>query len=288
MARVMRETLVRRPPAPGESCAITTYDRFKQTALLFDKVHMDSSKFLLLSEFGDPPEEVLFCLPECDSLSQETVGEILNYPESLKEQEPLKAMHTIWKSKINDYAKKGIDVIPLYDSEYQFEADYGAGKFVGYQGALNNIEVVDDSKLNWEQVLQFRSDKEAARKYRALRCWLREALSGKSINEATDIIGSKLDNYDWAIKKHGMKTTTSAIKQILNPKTIAALSGGATAAIFLGGPVAGALAGGLAIGARILTWGAERKLELEDIKRGQDSEVAIIYEVNRDFGKKIT
>ncbi|HCG8178395.1 TPA: hypothetical protein NJ503_002177 [Vibrio parahaemolyticus] len=274
------EKMIISPPSTGESCAITTYDKFKQAALLFDKLHMDFGNVEILPMLGNPPVEVLFCLPECDSLDSLTREQVIHNANTKTGEDPT---NLIWRSRINNYAQKGIEVIPLYGSESHFNMDFDSGFHIGYQGALNNVHIPDSNLLSWEQVLEFRSDKEAKRKYRALRCWLREALVGKSVAEATDIIGLKLDDYEWAIRKHGIKTTTSAMRQILDPKTIAILSGSATTAALLGGPIAGAIASGIALGSKVITWGAERKLELEDIKRGSHSEVAIIYEINDKF-----
>lgn len=283
-----------RPPAPGESCVITAYTKFKRAALLFDKLHLTSIMFPLRSVIGDPPDEVLFCLPECEWISGQDAQRFQGMTKDLGETEVtsetavLAALDASYRAIAANYSKKGIDVVPLYESELQFNNDFAQGSVPAYQGELQNIELVAEDGLSWEQVLQFREDRDAVRKYRALRSWLRDALQGKSVNEAADIIATKLDDYDWAIRRHGFKTVSSGLWHILDPATVAAVSGGTITSAVLAGPVAAALVGGITVGARVVTWLADRRLELEEIKRGQDSEVAIIYEAKKRFAGKDT
>ncbi len=51
----------------------------------------------------------------------------------------------------------------------------------------------------------------------------------------------------------------------------------------MAGPVWGAVAGGLLIGADVATWVANRAIELEDVYRGDDSEIAIIYDARKQL-----
>jgi hypothetical protein len=50
------------------------------------------------------------------------------------------------------------------------------------------------------------------------------------------------------------------------------------------GPVWGAVAGGLLVGTRVTTWVADRAIELEDVYRGTDSEIAIIFDARQQLG----
>lgn len=153
-----------------------------------------------------------------------------------------------------------------------------------YEGALREISIVDDTKLSWEQIIEFRRDKESVRKYRELRLWLQSGLKANSVTEAADIIGTKLAAYDWAMRKHGLITLQGALTFVLDYRQagVAALAvaGGNAAA----GPIFGALAGGLVITGQITAWALGRYIDREDVKRGANCEVAFIHDINKRFG----
>jgi hypothetical protein len=180
------------------------------------------------------------------------------------------------------YSQKGYDVIPLYGKSQQFQNEYTPGLQIAYEASLNEISVVSPEHLTVEQVFDFREDIEAAKQYRSLRLWLRDGLKAESVNHATDIISQKLEAYEWAIKKHGLKTVTGAFSSILSNKTLIAIASGASLATLLSGSVWSALiGGGLIACSRSLIWIAERQIDFEDVKRGENSEVALFYTMKR-------
>ena len=105
------------------------------------------------------------------------------------------------------------------------------------------------------------------------------------MQEATGILGKKLDDYEWAIRKHGLKTTMAALAHILDPKAVTAVAADAGAAGSLARPVGAAIAGGLVLSSRVVTWLVDRRIALQDVKQGKDSEVAIIYEARKRLGE---
>lgn len=181
------------------------------------------------------------------------------------------------------YQRAGYNVVPCYDSQEGFERDYSIGKHLTYQAALNNIGIVDPGALTLEQVLQFRSDPEAVRKYRNLRLWLDQGLKAETVSQATEIIAQKLDDYSWAIKKHGLKTLNGLVSEIVDWKVPAALGAATAAGQLLAGPVGAALGAGLVAVGKITVWLVERKIELEDIKHDSHREVAILHDINNTF-----
>jgi len=116
-----------------------------------------------------------------------------------------------------------------------------------------------------------------------LHRWLHDGLGAGSVTEATDILQLKLDAYQWAIKKHGFRTITGALQSILDSRHLAAIAGGAGLGTMMAGPVWGAVAGGLLVGTNVATWVANRAIELEDVYRGNDSEIAIIYDARKQL-----
>jgi hypothetical protein len=72
---------------------------------------------------------------------------------------------------------------------------FETGERIAYEAALNNLPIVSASTASWDQILEFRRDSDASRKYRDLRLWLRAGLSSQSIEQATEIIGQKIEDY---------------------------------------------------------------------------------------------
>jgi len=181
------------------------------------------------------------------------------------------------------YSNKGYNVTPVYEIPDQFEAEFAPGVQIAYEASFREISNVCPEHLTVKQVFDFRRDAEAVKQYRSFHLWLRDGLKAESVVHATDIISNKLECYEWAIKKHGLKTITGALSSVIDSKAIIAIASSAGMTALLSGPVWAALTGGLLAGARSLVWIAERQIDLEDTKRGQNSEVALFYAMKRSF-----
>jgi hypothetical protein len=182
-----------------------------------------------------------------------------------------------------EYLRFGIMGEWAYSSKGIYLRRFTPGERTAYEGALNNLPLVSAKGVSWDQVIDFRKDPEAVRKYRDLRLWLREGLNAQTVEHATDIIGQKIENYRWAIKKHGFQTTIGAITQLFDWKESRLTLGAAGVAGMFGGPVWAAIASGLTVVAQIGTWLSERKLAKDEILRGPDREIAILFEAQERF-----
>ncbi len=185
------------------------------------------------------------------------------------------------------YKKTGYhrgSLIPVYPSQQQFDHDFPTGQAIGRIAAIKNLPVIVEEKASWEQIQEFRCDKKALKKYRDFRYWLQDGLNARSLQEAEDLIGRKIEAYQWAIKEHGLKTITGFVSVLLHLKTVTPVAAGAGIGQALGGPLWSAFAGGLILSSEILVYAADRLIQLEDIKRGDNAEIAILYETIRRFG----
>ncbi|MBK8178526.1 MAG: hypothetical protein IPK67_06470 [Planctomycetes bacterium] len=149
----------------------------------------------------------------------------------------------------------------------------------GMAALLSSVPIAIEDNLAWDQVASFRQDEAARRKYRDLHLWLDQASSATSQQHLQDIIGQKLDDYRWAIAKHGLITRISAVTSLLSLGAVVPEAGGLAASAANISPIVGTLLGAgltvLGVGA----WAARREIELEDVKRGENREVAYIYEL---------
>lgn len=152
---------------------------------------------------------------------------------------------------------------------------------IGVQASLSAMPVAIETELDWNQVREFRSDPDAKRKYRDLHLWLEASLIATSERQAREIIEQKLSDYGWAIKKHGIKTQNEVLTGIFGIGTLVSGIGGVATTAAAISPVYGALAGAGIATAGIIAWMRKRQYELEDIKRGEQREVAYLYEARR-------
>ena len=235
------------------------------------------------------PSEVTFCIPECErkitspaidlfreNLSQSTYGSSMPYASFEKSYLRLIA---------SQYAETGIEVVPFYPTLSDFDEAFPVGRTLAYHAIFKNLEIVSEDGLEWKQVLQFRKDKEAKRKYRAFRLWLPEILNTQSAAEASDLVAKKLDDYQWALKKHGIKTLAGTVSEILDSQILSSVLLSSGIAGIIGGPAWAAIVGGALFVGKVGISLSERLLELDDIKHGDFASIALIQEIHTKFGK---
>lgn len=68
--------------------------------------------------------------------------------------------------------ERQVTATPVYDSVHQSRKEYQPGDRATVISSIQDIEVVDESALEWEQVREFRKDKDAQLKYRRMIHWL--------------------------------------------------------------------------------------------------------------------
>ena len=162
------------------------------------------------------------------------------------------------------YASEGKNVTPVFldPSEYDSGPGLGWGSGPGLELCLDYIPIALDQELRWEQVLGFRRDSEAVEKLRRLRNWFSIELVAKSKEYACANIEKAIDDYNWALKKHGIQTIIGGVTTIIAASTMPT-----TMELISGSPLASA-AGGLAVAAGALAWVTKRRLKLAGIERG--------------------
>jgi hypothetical protein len=272
-------------PSSGETCTVSPYGNRKRASLLFDRIWIGRTSHPLGIE---PPPELTFGAHSIDEEIPQITGSLFGQDLAGKlltgTTEQLQSV--VERAVVLAYQKVGVTVIPSFADNKEFSTQYGKGEAVAYQAVLANLPVVNEDFLDWEQILQFRSDKEAVRKYRDLRLWLHHSLNAESVQHATYLISQKIDDYRWAIKKHGMQTVSKGLTQIYDWKDLA--TAGATSTVvgaLGGGPIVSALFAVITVVPKIAAWVIDRRVTLRDVERGKNKEIAIIYEAQKRFGK---
>ena len=168
-----------------------------------------------------------------------------------------------------------------YTTATAYAAEFPTGPQQVLTAALENVALVDEDSLTWEQVLDFRKDTEARAKYKRLVRWIDEELKTKSPTAVQDLIAIRLDDYTWSCKKHGFRTVTGALSCIMDPKFLLAASTLVGASKYAGGDLWAALSGAtIAIGGAAVSFG-KSYIDSLDERRKDNYEVAYIHDIKK-------
>lgn len=192
----------------------------------------------------------------------------------------------------NTYHLSGIEIIPIFVEQTDFERsllmngpiDYSRKEHAvmreSYETAipkrevnaiaatLKSVSMIVEDSLSWDQVIDIRRDGECVNALHRFRTWASQELDGRSQNEVVEIIGKELDDYSYALKKHGVLTSV----------------GGFTTMLSMASTIVGAIeksqaeliAAGLMVSAGVITFSAQQLYEYFDTKRHP---IAYIYDV---------
>ncbi|MBI4831010.1 MAG: hypothetical protein HY801_05540 [Candidatus Lindowbacteria bacterium] len=166
-------------------------------------------------------------------------------------------------------------------SEADRDMEYANGNRAAVAAVLFNLKITDEEKLTWSQVIEFREDKEARKKYRRLLHWLDNEMVGKSHAFIEDEIAMKLEDYEWALKKHDIKTVLGTVSDTLDGeylKGVAAVSGVVSLAA---SPLFGLLAGTGLVVSKVGVQLVQNWLDFKEIERGPNSEIAVVYDIKK-------
>ena len=103
--------------------------------------------------------------------------------------------------------------------------------------SLQNLEIVDPSKLTWEMVLDFRKDRDAVSKIRRLRHFLEANYTNKNRSFIEDDLALKIEDYKYALKKWDFDTKAGVMGILLKSKTIFSACAASIALAFCGNEV---------------------------------------------------
>ena len=183
------------------------------------------------------------------------------------------------------YAREcGIPVVPVFHMREEGERllhEPGDARVI--VTTLNDLAIIDEEKIVWEQVQQFREDEDVRKKYRRLIHWLDAEMVSKTQAFIRDEISKRLDDYEWALKKHGIETLIGSISDVLDGKFLAGASATGAVLSLLDEPGLAALTATGLVLSKAIVGISERLVALEDIRRGPNSEVAYIHEARKQL-----
>ena len=169
----------------------------------------------------------------------------------------------------------------FYNSQGTLCADFPTGRSEVLQAAMKEIALVREDELEWEQVLEFRKDAQARVKYRRFVRWIDTELKTASPDEVVEIMSVRLDDYEWALKKHGLQTFLGSLSCLLDLKFLTATSATIATSAVVGGSMLASLTGtSVIIGRSVLEFGT-RLIDAHDSLRKENYELAYLHDVRK-------
>jgi hypothetical protein len=269
-------------PAPHES-AIVAADRAKTAALLCDRVWS-----LPASEDPAPPNIGFYGATDLEICFQGLVvtlqpdREAIRRALNLLPNSPFIGVTENANRAFSEvlFRERAIACIPAYASRSDRDSEYKRGDFAVLLAAIEKIDVVDESRLTWEQVQEFRHDSDARASYRRFIRWVNREMVGKDAACVADEIEERLDKYRWALRKHGIETIIGIIETVIDPKMLG--SGSlfvASLGLTAGADAAATAAVSFVVGSAALAV-ARQFLNLEVAKRTDNYEIAFVHEIS--------
>jgi hypothetical protein len=98
---------------------------------------------------------------------------------------------------IHDFLKKkDVFSIPIFHTQMAYDTYLPNGTKETLEINLMKAPVIDTSKVEWEQILDIRKDKDFSNKLRNFRLFLNENYEGKSPNFVRDSLEKKMEEYE--------------------------------------------------------------------------------------------
>lgn len=274
------------PPLSSNERAILSLTKPKSAALLADRVWSMSDEADPHIAFGwEVPKDIR--LRALFALYQVTVGNNDGSEAALDKtvhQATERFLNDIERDLANDFREStGADVVPLYGSTARRDAQYHQGDEAAIIAVVENMDIIDEERLTWAQVIEFRRDKDARTAYRRFIHWLDKEMVGKPTGYIADEIADRLEQYEWALRKHGIQKVIGVLANTINPKSlISASSVGVAIEVIMKQPIWSLITtGGLIVGQTALSL-VTTLLERRDIELAH-REVAYVQEVKNRF-----
>ena len=253
-------------------------DNLKMAALIYDKIvpipkYSKASKGKIKSDLN-LPEEVCFPLRSTGALRQFMIDSdkgiakidvsyyldhkkdifnsswVVNDAQGIVNQFVYELMEIYFRTQALERKNIAYSVIPPTGFDPIINTPNSLTDSLGF--TFSNLKVIDAENADWEQILEFRKDKDALKKLRRFKLFFYDELADKDITYINDLIAVKMEDYENSCKKHGIDMIQKSYKTILNSKILLAGFSSSIAALILNKPELFQLS---AIGAGLLELG---------------------------------
>jgi hypothetical protein len=176
------------------------------------------------------------------------------------------------------YRERGIRTATVFASTAKRDKEYKPGSTDVVVAVLQNLAIIDEEKLKWDQVKQFRGDKTAVNALRRLTHWLDAEMYCKSVAFVEDEIASRLFAYDRALRTHGVETALGTLQNVIDGKFLAGAAAAAATATFAGSTVWGAIAGGALVVGKVAVEAIRARLDLDALRYDKFKDINFVIQ----------
>ena len=303
-AKVRFKSSTRLPLGRTETAAVALF-RPKTAALIFDRIWCpwapDEIRFFtgtdaeaellgFISSFpeisGSDEELPMMRLCEAMGISPLTFLLPLTMPSLAQELPfgPGSTSEDLLARAIGKSLERSVPVV--LSSEIARSLEYSTGNQEVIFAILSGLQIVDETAAEWGQVLEFRKDAEARKKYHSFVHWMDKEMVGKSRTYIQQDIIERLSKYQWALEKHGLKTVQGALSTMLDQHTLIPTAIATASANVVAGELLAVLTAiGMLVGNVSLSV-AKEMVDLKDRKLTTHPEIAYVHEATSELGSK--
>lgn len=178
------------------------------------------------------------------------------------------------------FGEYGIRSVPVLPTVARRRQEYAPGSTEVILAAVEHVQLVDEDRLTWDQVLQFRSDIESRRAYRRFVHWLDQEMVSRSAEYIGDEIAVRMERSERALQKHGIQTVVGVLEALLDPKFALSAAAIGTGLAALGVSVAGAAATSALFVGKAACSAARLLIDRRTAAESFD-EIAYVYQLSR-------
>lgn len=209
------------------------------------------------------------------------------FKEGMYEDEAIIAEGVDFRIPFKEACQSLFSVSKSYRDSIQIEFDSENTNYL--QGddifiSLINMHMVDVGRTSWDQIIEFRKDKENLNKYRKLRLFLFKNYQGKGMNYIQDDILQKIEDYNDCISKWKFKTKLTIFDTILSSKSLYSSSTATILSTLFQNPSLTALLGGSGV---LIELGKISlkffKAKRERIELNENSPIAYLLTAQKSF-----
>ena len=204
-------------------------------------------------------------------------------PEKVKAENEKTSLRLLCSDQVTRYE---LSPTLFYANKTSQQADFSSGPRSVLTAALTNLQIVKEEDLSWEQVEEFRRDDSARQKYRRLVRWIDRELECNDCAAIEDMIAIRLDDYEWALKKHGLKASLGSLSSVIDPKFLSATSVAVGGITLAAGEIWGLFVGTSIVIGKVAAEFATMKIDGEDERREKNFEIAYVHEVKKALNQR--
>ncbi|MDP1563583.1 MAG: hypothetical protein Q8M16_19565 [Pirellulaceae bacterium] len=212
------------PLSQSETVAVSVASP-KTASLFFDRVWcMDSRAPSDIGVRFNSLEEKM-CLGLTSSLVQSlaeatdaTEEKLLEVEQKMMSVEFEAKFASMFESAILSPVKRltGRD-IPIFSSSSAASREvFPVGDKAAVLAIVDNVPLIDEKKLTWDQVIELRKDADAQKKLRRFLHWLEKDYANRPIQFIREAIELKLSEYNDALEKHGIEKSLGRTSMMLD------------------------------------------------------------------------